>query len=68
MWLKPGAVHDAIPKKWGLLWNDTAVESAPRFLTVDEKRVFKCAKRLSFLKTQAFVVKTLAITCADPTW
>jgi hypothetical protein len=68
IWLKPGAVHDAIPEKLGLFWNDTAVESAPRFLTVGEKRVFKSAKRLSFLKTQAFVVKILAITYADPTW
>jgi hypothetical protein len=34
---------------------------------VVKKRVFKSAKRLSLLKTQAFVVKTLAITCADPT-
>jgi len=58
MWQKPGAVHDAIPEKRGLLWNDTAVESAPRFLAVDEKSVFESAKRLSFLKTQASVVRT----------
>jgi hypothetical protein len=38
IWLKPGAVHDAIPEKLRLFWNDTAVESAPRFLTVDEKK------------------------------
>jgi len=32
------------------------------------KRVFKSAKRLSLLKTQAFVVKNLTITCADQAW
>jgi hypothetical protein len=40
IWLKPGAVHDAIPEKLRLFWNDTAVESAPRFLTVDEKKEY----------------------------
>jgi hypothetical protein len=52
----------------GLFWNDTAFESAPVCLAVCEKCVVKSAKRLSLLKTQAFVARNLTITCASQVW
>jgi hypothetical protein len=60
--------HDAIPEKLGLFWNDTAFESAPFVLPWVKKFVFESAKRLSLLKTQAFVAKDLTITCAGQAW
>jgi hypothetical protein len=46
-------------KSYGLFWNDTAFESALGKPADWLKNVFKSAKRLSLLKTQAFVVKSL---------
>jgi hypothetical protein len=59
IWQATDAVNDAIPEKWGLFWNDTAFESALGKPADWLKNVFKSAKRLSLLKTQAFVVKSL---------
>jgi len=67
IWQAPVQHTMPFQKSW-CLFGMTQLSNLRLVILPVVKRVFKSAKRLSLLKTQAFVVKNLTITCADQAW